>query len=72
MTAPTKDALRVYDAVCQTISILQTVHLARTSATDANAMWGNFFMPDAALETAINILIGILEDVETLPTQPEA
>lgn len=66
MPEPIKSETPVHDTICQAISILQAVYMARTSAIDGDAMWGALFMTDAAVESAINSLIGILPDVERI------
>lgn len=53
-----------HDRLMAAIGILQCHHLASQTELDGEAIYGIHHMPSASLEHAIQILIGVLGDVE--------
>ncbi|MBI1172577.1 hypothetical protein GC209_14365 [bacterium] len=56
-----------HDHLMTAISILQLKSLAEDSCSDGKGAWGLQFLESSALDHAIHLLIGIMEDVESLP-----
>lgn len=54
------------DRLMVAISTLQAISLAQTSECCGPSTWGPYFMPAPALDATINILIGMIPEVERL------